>query len=166
MTLIRFVLPALLLLAANPADARPRRGHHGHVVVGGPRVSVVINPWGPAYVPAARPGWVWVAGAWVGPRWRPGYWQPAVARVGWLWVPGYWAGTVYVDGYWREEVRSGQTWVDGYYEDGGDWVPGYWAPAGSADAARDASPPPSQGGGPPETNSPEAGSTPVYHDYE
>ena len=137
MNLTRFLLPALLLLVSTAADARPRHPRRAHVVVGGPRVSVVINPWAPAYVPVARAGWLWVPGAWVGPRWRPGYWEPAMARVGWVWVPGYWSSTVYVDGYWREQSRGAQQWVDGYYDAEEEWVPGYWAPEGSADARRD-----------------------------
>ncbi len=157
MSALRFFLPILLLGTAFSAEARPRQHRRAHIVVGAPRVSIVVNPWAPTYAPAARAGWLWVAGSWVGPRWRPGYWQPALARVGWLFVPGYWAGTVYVDGYWREASRGQQAWVDGYYDDRGDWVPGYWAPEGSADAARSDAPPPA----------PEApASAPVFHEYE
>lgn len=160
------------LFAPATAEARPRHRPPPHVYVGGPRVHVVVNPWAPAYMPAPRAGWVWVPGAYFGPRWRPGYWAPAAVRAGWLWVPGYWAGTVYVDGYWREEARPGQVWVDGYYDDDGVWVPGYWAPANSSDAHRDDAPPPPPS--PREENGRsadpdpdgDAPPAPVYHDYE
>lgn len=161
MNILRASIVLLLLASSFSAEARPRRHHHhARVHSAGPRVTVLINPWAPTYAPAPRPGWVWVAGVWVGPRWRPGYWQPAIARPGWLWVAGYWAGTVYVDGYWREASRHGQVWVDGYYDDNEDWVPGYWAPAGSADAARD------EGVPHPADEPPAPESAPVFHDYE
>lgn len=146
--LLTLILSFAALGAPTLAEARPRHHPPPRVHVSGPRVHVVINPWAATYVPAPRAGWVWVAGVYYGPRWRPGYWTPAAARVGWVWAPGYWAGTVYVDGYWRESSRSGQVWVDGYYDDEGVWVPGYWAPANSSDAHRDEAP------------------APVFHEYE
>ncbi len=160
MNALRILLPVLLLTASFSAEARPRRGYGPHVRVGGPRVTVVVNPWAPTYAPGPRAGWVWMPGVWVGPRWRPGYWQPAIARVGWMWVSGYWAGTVYVDGYWREASRQSQVWVDGYYDDEDDWVPGYWAPSNSADAERDEGPPEP----PARTEAPDT--EPVFHEYE
>jgi len=164
-----FLIALIGAFAPSIAEARPR--HAPARVYVGPRVRVVVNPWAPAYVPAPRVGWVWVAGAYYGPRWRPGYWSPAAVRVGWLWVPGYWADTVYVDGYWREETRGGQSWVDGYYDDDGVWVPGYWAPANSADARRaDAPPPPppsdSSGRSADPDQDADAPPAPVYHEYE
>ncbi len=160
--------PLLLALAAlfsaTVAEARPRHRPPPRVLVTGPRVSVVVDPWAPAWAPAARPGWVWVEGAWLGPRWRPGYWRPSAVRLGWLWVPGYWTGTVYVDGYWREEGRPGQAWVDGYYDEEGSWVPGYWAPAGSADARRDEAGSPQPEGPPVAT--PPADEGGIHHEYE
>ncbi len=163
------ILAALVLVAPLLAEARPHRHRPAHRA--GPRVHISISPWAAAYAPAARPGWVWVAGHYVGPRWYPGYWRPAVARVGWLWVPGYWAGTVYIDGYWREERRDGQVWVDGYYNDDNEWVPGYWAPAGSEDAAHDRRvedgvEEPSGEIAVPEGPPPEPPSGTVHHDYD
>lgn len=162
MNLTRTCLLLSLLFSASVAEARPRHRPPPRHVVGGPRVHVVINPWAPSYVPAARAGWLWVPGVYVGPRWRPGYWAPAAPRIGWLWVPGYWSGTVYVDGYWRDHSRQGQVWVDGYYDEEGTWVPGYWAPADSVDAAREEAPAP-----PPADSAPADGAAaPVFHEYE
>lgn len=170
----RLLMIALIGLMAYPAEAgrraRPRGHSHGHAFVHAPAVRVYVGPWAPSYAPAARAGWVWVPGNYVGVRWYPGYWRPAVARLGWLWVAGYWDGGVYVDGYWREEGRSGQTWVDGYYDDDDRWVPGYWAPANSQDARRDSavSAPPNDEVTVPDAPPPEPPSTggTVYHDYD
>ena len=153
----RMLLPLLLLVSSSIAEARPRHRpvpHHG----ARPRAHVVINPWAVSYTPAPRLGWLWVAGGYVGPRWRPGYWAPSVPRLGWLWVAGYWTGTVYVDGYWRDEARTGQVWSDGYYGEDSTWIPGYWAPADSADARRDRESAPA----PAPASAPDS----VFHDYE
>ena len=176
MTAKRFLLAAALAFVALPAEAghRPRPRARPHVYVHAPAARIYVGPWAATYAPAARAGWVWVAGYYHGARWFPGYWRPAAARVGWLWVAGYWADSTYVDGYWREENRGGQAWVDGYYDDDNNWVPGYWAPNGSADAAHERSvesgerPAENEGvmvpdGPPPE---PPATSGAVYHEYE
>lgn len=127
------MLSALLFAAllASPA-------HAGVTVhVGFPGLHVAINPWAPAYRPAPRAGYTWVAGhydrygAFV-----PGRWVPTHARAGYAWVDGYWNGAVWVDGYWRPVARVGYTWVDGYYRNG-LYVAGYWsAPAAHAAAVR------------------------------
>lgn len=73
-----------------------------HVEVAVPGIVVAVNPWSPVYVPASRPGWVWVPGyydSWGG--WHTGYWRPAASRVGYTWIDGYWNGAYWVDGYWR-----------------------------------------------------------------
>ena len=151
-TLLPVTLIGLLALS-GAAEARPHphpRGGGVRVVVPAPSVRVVINPWGPAYAPSPRAGWVWVSGYYdARGDWIPGYWRPATERPGWVWVPGYWLGERYVDGYWREVGRPGYTWVDGYY-DHGRWVAGYWAPVGP--------PPPPEPPAPPEP--------PTHHDYE
>ncbi len=129
MFLTRVAVLFAVVGAATFAEARPRHRPPPRSIVLGPRVHVVVNPWQADWVPAARAGWVWMDGASLGTRWRPGHWRPAALRVGWLWVPGFWTRSVYVDGYWREEARQGQEWVDGYYDDDGIWIPGYWGPA-------------------------------------
>lgn len=118
------VLFLVALVVPATAHARPRV----RVVLPFPAVRVVINPWAPGYVPASRPGWVWVEGHYdAAGTWIPGHWAPAFERPGYVWVPGHWSGALYIDGYWREAQRPGFTWVDGQYE-GNRWVPGYWAP--------------------------------------
>ena len=116
------MLSALLfaVLLTAPADA-------GVVVrVGVPGVHVEINPWAPYYRPAARSGYVWIAGHYERDGdFVPGRWVPSYSRAGYAWVDGYWSGRVWVDGYWRASARSGYAWVDGYYAHG-RWVAGYW----------------------------------------
>jgi hypothetical protein len=116
------MLSALLFAAllTSPADA-------GVVVrVGVPGVRVEINPWGPYYRPAARAGFVWIAGHYERDGdFIPGRWVPSYTRAGYAWVDGYWNGRVWVDGYWRAAARPGYAWFDGYYAHG-RWVAGYW----------------------------------------
>lgn len=57
-------------------------------------------------VPAPRPGWAWVPGAWV---WR-----------------GHW---VWVRGHWAHPPRAGAVWIEGHYEYRGGtrvYIGGYW----------------------------------------
>lgn len=163
---MRGILLALAgtLLFAGPAFARPHRhAHHRPAVVVAPPpvVRVVVDPWGPAYVPAPRDGYVWIPGYVLHGRYVPGHWEPAYTRPGLVWVPGHWVGRTYVDGYWRPAAQPGMAWVDGWYDERGAWHEGYWAEAG---------PPP-----PPERAAPEAREeddgdrdrdVEVHHDYE
>lgn len=169
----RWILAALLVLVAFPAEAgrRARAHNRTHSSHHTSSLHVYVGPWTASYAPAARAGWVWVGGHYSASRWLPGYWRPSVARAGWLWVAGYWAGSVYVDGYWREEARSQQVWVDGYYDDDDSWVPGYWAPSNSADAQYDRTDAAPGGEGEqevtvPDAPPPEPPSGTVYHDYD
>ena len=132
-SLLLTVMTALLLVPATAA-ARPRHhgGHHVaphvRVMVPGPSLRVVVNPWAIGWAPAPRTGWVWVEGQYdQAGRWVPGYWSPGYARPGYAWVAGHWDGPTYVEGYWREMSRPDAVWMDGYYE-GSRWVDGYWAP--------------------------------------
>ncbi len=119
-------LTALLLAGLAFAPATALAGSHVRVSVGVPAVNVVIDPWGPAYVPAPRAGYAWVNGYYDNyGYWHPGHWVPTARRSGYVWVPGYWSGPHYVDGYWRPAARPGYVWRDGYYR-GGAWVGGGW----------------------------------------
>lgn len=125
--MMRTLAAALLGLSLLPSTALAGPHVRASVHVAVPGVSVVLNPWGPGYVPAARPGWVWVGGhydRWG--YWNPGHWVPAASRAGYVWVNGYWTGGTYVDGYWRPSARPGYAWHDGYYSHG-RWVSGGWA---------------------------------------
>ena len=112
-------LALLATLAFTPAA-------EAHVVVSVSIPGIVVDAWSPHYVPAARAGWVWRAGyhdAWG--QWVPGFWRPSAARVGYDWVDGHWVGAHYYDGYWRPVSRVGYSWVPGAYHSG-LWVEGYW----------------------------------------
>lgn len=97
------------------------------VAQAGTHVTVVVDPFVATYVPPPRDGYVWVAGAYdpYG-HFAPGYWRPVAARPGYVWTGGYWIGPTYYDGYWRPASRPGYAWIDGYYVDGhhtaGRWV--------------------------------------------
>lgn len=123
----------LLLLAAlfgRPAEAGVR------VAVSSPGVEIVVSPFSPTYVPAARPGYVWVPG-YYDPYgfYVPGTWEPIAHRAGYIWVPGYWIGASYYDGYWRPRLHADDVWVAGYYA-GGRYVPARWVPRREVDEAR------------------------------
>lgn len=130
----------LLVAFSGNAEARPVRHappHHGHVVVaprGHVHFTIGIGPRSPAYVPAPRVGFRWMAGHYVRGVWWPGYWEPIAPppTPGMVWVPGHWDGDAYVDGYWRDGRRAGMTWIDGYYDDNGTWVDGRWVDARDA----------------------------------
>lgn len=133
---MRGILLALAgtLLFAGPAYARHPHRHAHHrpavVVAPPPAVHVVVDPWGPAYVPAPRAGYVWVPGYVHHGRYVPGHWQPTYSRAGYVWVQGHWAGRHYVEGYWRPVAQRGMVWVEGGYDERGVWHEGYWAAAG------------------------------------
>lgn len=115
------IIAILAGLTSSPAEA----GVHVDVTV--PGVHIVFDPWSPAYVPAPRPGYVWIPGffdAWG--SWHPGHWRPVEVRPGYVWVDGYWVGPQYIEGYWRPTYRAGYSWIDGYYYRG-TWYPGRWA---------------------------------------
>lgn len=172
----RFILAAAVamsLLSANTASAYPRRPPpHPRPAYGapGPGVVIALNPWAFGYVPAPRPGWIWVAGHYDARHvWFPGYWQPASPRAGWAWVPGFWDGPIYVEGRWREDSRPGWGWVEGYY-DNGRWVEGHWeaigpGPEGPPDVAPPAAAPSSSAPPPPPPADPTEGAGDVHHDY-
>lgn len=97
-----------------------------------------VDPWGTAWVPPSRTGWVWVPGFYnVYGYWVPGYWEPARQTVvvysdnSYVYVPGYWQDEVYVEGYYRVEARSDGDWewIEGYYLEDGTAIPGHWVPS-------------------------------------
>ncbi len=122
----------LLFVAAFAAVVVP--------LTAGAQVSVNINVPGviavapPAprveYIPAPRPGHVWVQGNWYWSQgdyaWRPGYWQPA--RPNYAWAPGRWVpvggGYRWVEGGWKahkgEKYYKGDKY-DKHYDKHGDW---------------------------------------------
>ena len=133
----------LLVAFSGNAEARPAHApaHHGRVVVaphGHAHFTIGIGPWSPAYRPAPRVGFRWVAGYYVRGVWWPGYWAPvAPAPIpGMVWVPGHWEGDAYVDGYWRDANRAGMTWIEGHYDDQGTWIEGRWVDSRDAEAYR------------------------------
>jgi len=64
------------------------------------------------YIPAPRPGQVWVQGNWYWHEgdyaWRPGYWQRA--RPDYAWAPGRWVpvggGYRWVEGNWKPHKKD------------------------------------------------------------
>ena len=97
-------LLAMILLAGSAAVAGPRVFFG--VGFGAPAPVVISRPMPalpPAYVPAARPGYTWIAG----------YWYPAGPR--WAWHAGYWARRPYAGAFW-----VAPRWNRGHY------FAGYW----------------------------------------
>lgn len=96
-----------------------------------------VNPWGPAWAPPARSGWVWESGFYnVYGYWVPGYWRPQRTTTvyydtSYVYVPGYWQSDIYIEGFYRPDARSDGdwAWVEGYYLEDGAVVPGHWVPA-------------------------------------
>jgi hypothetical protein len=92
----------ILLLAGSALFAAPVVGFG----VAPAPVAVYAAPPAPlsVYVPAARPGYTWIAGYWhpygARYRWHGGYWARApYARS--YWVAPHWYGHRYYGGYWR-----------------------------------------------------------------
>ena len=93
----------------------------------GPRGVWVAGHWDRKVPP--RAGWTYVAGYWKNGHMTKGFWRPA-ARDGFVWVAGHrTAQGRYVPGYWKPVVTGpeGMAWRRGYW-DGSAWVAGGWAP--------------------------------------
>jgi hypothetical protein len=114
-----FLASMFTALAAGPANAA--------LVISTWSPGVAVDPMAPEYVPLARPDYVWVPGNYDAfGYYRPGYWAPVAPNPGFMWVAGSWVGPVYYEGYWRPVDQPGSVWMDPYWCDGryydGGWV--------------------------------------------
>jgi hypothetical protein len=128
--------PLMILLVTATLSATGASAARADV---GFSVNVDVNaaPPAPRYysIPAERPNYVWVQGAWAWDGyqwiWHDGYWQPARAESVWVdgawvqagprwrWRAGYWQprreGYDYVRGRWAYD-RGRWVWYDGRWE--------------------------------------------------
>ncbi len=75
--------------------------------------------------PAAKPGYVWIAGKTASGVWVAGYWKPAgTAPAGKIWVKGYWQNGKWHAGRWTAQKKG--VWVPGHHGRGGKWIPGHY----------------------------------------